>query len=66
MALGVVVLFNAVIASAAIVTVTGIFLLLGGALQIAAGFSAEGLGKRVVNRFFGPEPSAVSQRSEGG
>jgi uncharacterized membrane protein HdeD (DUF308 family) len=48
MALGVVVLFNAVIASAAIVTVTGIFLLLGGALQIAAGFSAEGLGNRVL------------------
>ena len=37
-ALGVVVLFNAVTASAAIVTVTGIFLLLGGALQIAVGF----------------------------
>jgi uncharacterized membrane protein HdeD (DUF308 family) len=48
MALGVVVLFNAVIASAAIVTVTGIFLLLGGALQIAAGFSAEGLSNRVL------------------
>ena len=47
-ALGVVVLFNAVIASAAIVTVTGIFLLLGGALQIAVGFSAEGLGNRVL------------------
>ena len=36
-ALGVVVLFNAVIASVAIVTVTGMFLLLGGALQIALG-----------------------------
>ena len=47
-ALGVVVLFNAVTASAAIVTVTGIFLLLGGALQIAVGFTAEGLGNRVL------------------
>ena len=47
-ALGVVVLFNAVTASAAVVTVTGIFLLLGGALQIAVGFTAEGLGNRVL------------------
>jgi uncharacterized membrane protein HdeD (DUF308 family) len=47
-ALGVFVLFNAMIASLAIVTVTGIFLLLGGALQIAVGFSAEGLGNRVL------------------
>jgi uncharacterized membrane protein HdeD (DUF308 family) len=48
MALGTVVLFNAVMASAAIVTVTGIFLLLGGALQIALGFWAEGLGSRIL------------------
>lgn len=47
MALGAVVLFNAVIASAAIVTVTGIFLLLGGGLQITLGFWAEGLGNRI-------------------
>jgi uncharacterized membrane protein HdeD (DUF308 family) len=47
-ALGVFVLFNAMIASLAIVTVTGIFLLLGGALQIAVGFSAEGLGNKVL------------------
>ena len=47
-ALGVVVLFNAVTASAAVVTVTGIFLLLGGALQIAVGFTAEGFGNRVL------------------
>ena len=47
-ALGVFVLFYAMIASLAIVTVTGIFLLLGGALQIAVGFSAEGLGNRVL------------------
>lgn len=48
MALGTVVLFNAVIASAAIVTVTGIFLLLGGALQIALGVWAEGLGTKLL------------------
>ncbi len=48
MALGAVVLFNAVIASAAIVTVTGMFLLLGGALQIALGFWTEGLGNRIL------------------
>jgi uncharacterized membrane protein HdeD (DUF308 family) len=48
MALGTVVLFNAVIASAAIVTVAGIFLLFGGALQIALGFWAEGLGNRIL------------------
>jgi uncharacterized membrane protein HdeD (DUF308 family) len=48
MALGTVVLFNAVIASAAIVSVTGIFLLLGGALQIALGFWAEGLRNRIL------------------
>jgi uncharacterized membrane protein HdeD (DUF308 family) len=48
MALGVVVLFNAVIASLAIVTVTGMFLLFGGALQIALGFWTEGLGNRVL------------------
>ncbi len=47
-ALGVVVLFNAVIASVAIVTVTGMFLLLGGALQIALGFWTEGLGHRIL------------------
>jgi uncharacterized membrane protein HdeD (DUF308 family) len=47
-ALGVVVLFNAVIASVAIVTVTGIFLLLGGASQIALGFWTEGLGNRIL------------------
>ncbi|WP_278923550.1 HdeD family acid-resistance protein [Pseudophaeobacter profundi] len=47
-ALGVVVLFNAVIASAAIVTVTGIFLLLGGASQIVLGFWTEGLGNRIL------------------
>ena len=47
-ALGVVVLFNAVTASAAVVTVTGIFLLLGGALQIAVGFTAEGLGNKIL------------------
>ena len=48
MALGLFVLFNAVIASAAIVTVTGVFLLLGGALQIAVGFTAEGLGNKIL------------------
>jgi len=53
MALGTVVLFNAVIASAAIVKVTGIFLLLAGALQIALGFWAEGLGNRVLTWFLG-------------
>ena len=47
-ALGVVVLFNAAIASVAIVTVTGMFLLLGGALQIALGFWTEGLGNRIL------------------
>ena len=48
MALGVVVLFNAVIASVAIVAVTGMFLLLGGALQIALGFWTEGFGNRIL------------------
>ena len=48
MALGVVVLFNAVIASLAIVTVTGMFLLLGGALQIGLGFWTEGMGNRIL------------------
>jgi uncharacterized membrane protein HdeD (DUF308 family) len=48
MALGTVVLFNAVIASAAIVTVTGVILLLGGASQIVLGFWDEGLGTKVL------------------
>ena len=48
MALGVFVLLNAVLASAAIVTVTGIFLLIGGTLQIALGLWSEGLGNRIL------------------
>lgn len=48
MALGVFVLFNAVVASVAVVTVTGIFLLAGGALQIVLGFSAEGTGTKAL------------------
>lgn len=48
MALGAAVLFNAVVASAAIVTVTGAILLLGGASQIVLGFWDEGLGTKVL------------------
>lgn len=49
MALGVVVLLNAVFASAAIVYVTGIFLLLGGVFQIALGFANEETGRKLLN-----------------
>ncbi|MBW4936024.1 HdeD family acid-resistance protein [Marinobacter sp. F4206] len=49
MALGVVVLLNAVFASAAIVYVTGIFLLLGGAFQIALGFGNDETGRKLLN-----------------
>jgi membrane protein HdeD len=48
MALGAIVLLNAVIASLAVVIVTGVILLLGGASQIALGFWAEGLGTKVL------------------
>lgn len=53
MALGVLVLFNAVLASMAIVTVTGLFLLLAGGMQIFLGFSAEGLGTRLLTWLLG-------------
>ncbi|MBW4936115.1 HdeD family acid-resistance protein [Marinobacter sp. F4206] len=49
MAPGVVVLFSAVFASAAIVSVIGIFLLLGGALQIALGFGKEETARKLLN-----------------
>ena len=53
MALGVFVLFNAVFASAAIVTVTGIFLLIAGAAQVVLGFSSEGMGNKVLTWMLG-------------
>ena len=47
LALGIVVLGNAATASAAVVTVTGILLLLGGVLQIVVGFWSEGTRSRL-------------------
>ncbi|GAB3104242.1 hypothetical protein G8770_11490 [Aestuariicella hydrocarbonica] len=44
--LGLVVLFNAAVASGAIVVVTGIVLLIGGAAQVVLGFLEEGSGRK--------------------
>lgn len=53
LAFGVVVLGNSAVASMAIVSVTGILLLLGGVLQIALGFWVEGTGNKVFTWVLG-------------
>lgn len=53
LALGITVLANSATASTAIVSVTGILLLLGGVLQIALGFWAEGFGNKVFTWVLG-------------
>ena len=53
MALGGIVMLNAAIASVAIVSVTGVFLLLAGAAQIVLGFQAEGTGPKVLTCLLG-------------
>ncbi|PRY19765.1 uncharacterized membrane protein HdeD (DUF308 family) [Aliiruegeria haliotis] len=48
MALSVFILVNATVASVAVVTVTGMLLILGGMLQIALGFWSDGTGNRLM------------------
>lgn len=52
-ALGLVVLFNAAVTSGAIVIVTGLVLLIGGAAQVALGFLEEGGGRKWLSLTLG-------------
>lgn len=53
MALGVVALLNAALTSLAIVSVTGVFLLISGAAQIFLGFSADRVGTKALTWLLG-------------